>query len=325
MKKASKAQDVAASQIEFGVEIESMIPVNCGIMVGGYHSGLPVRDAIRENAPVGSAVIQAPQFEGKTWRADRDGSIACDPGYMPCEFVSPVLKGEAGIACVRQMIAFIKAIGGKVNRSCGLHITIGLKSVIGSCEIPKVAEYVQKLAHVAQRHAWAIYAQTGTDRHANHYAHTLRLETESLVEQMTQTTDAIRLSTLANQCGRGMVNFQKAFRGETGAVEFRAFAGTLNESKMLHHIATAFGIARRAVTVQTFGKFNRKAGKKHQIANAVQAIKKMWSALGWCDATAGRECALGLFGALHAEFGEYRTAALKMAEQFDTRFPNANL
>ena len=52
---------------------------------------------------------------------------------------------------------------------------------------------------------------------------------------------------------------------------------------------------------------------------------RMWRILGWCDATECQHLALGLFGMLHAEFGAYRKAALEMAEQFEARFPAANL
>jgi hypothetical protein len=49
-----------------------------------------------------------------------------------------------------------------VNASCGCHITIGIKSVIGTSDAAATAEFVRKLAHIAHHNAWAIYAQTGT-------------------------------------------------------------------------------------------------------------------------------------------------------------------
>lgn len=321
-----KPQDNAAAEIEFGVEIETQIPVVSGIDVGNYHHGLPVFSGQRSSGGIATARIDAPEFNGNRWMAERDGSIQCDPGYIACEFVSPILKGEAGVAKLREMITFLNRIGAKVNRSCGLHVTIGIKSAIKTVETVKVAEFLQKLAFVGNHNAWAIYAQTGTDRHLNNYAHQLRNETEAHVEAMAQTTDCVRLQSLAAQCGRGMINFQKAFRGDNSVVEFRAFAGTLNLSKILHHLATAFGIVRRAVTTQTWGSFNRKVSKKHtKITNAVEAIRRMWRILGWVDAAPGRECALGLFGTLYNEFSTYRKAALKMAEKFEAAYPNANL
>jgi len=32
-----------------------------------------------------------------------------------------------------------------------------------------------------------------------------------------------------------------------------------------------------------------------------------------------------MFGALHSEFGAYRAVAVEMAQQFESRFPAANL
>jgi hypothetical protein len=71
--------------IRFGVELETKVPRTSGIAVGGYHSGYPVRSARATNG----LELAAPTFNGATWRADRDGSITCEPGEMACEFVSP--------------------------------------------------------------------------------------------------------------------------------------------------------------------------------------------------------------------------------------------
>jgi hypothetical protein len=325
--KLTKPEDSAAKSITFGIELETQIPIACGVVVGGYHNG----STVRTGATASGQVITAPKFGNALWRAERDGSIRCDANMMPCEFVSPVLSGDEGVAKLREMMKFIRDIGGKVNDSCGCHITVGIDSITG---IPATADeptrreartnFCRKVAHIAQANAWAIYAQTGTGRHTNSYSHQLAGEVESLVLQMTRTTDEVRLSTLSRQCGRGMVNFSKAFTN--GVIEFRAFAGTLNESKVLHHLATVLGICRRAATVQQFGKFDRKATKKHAvITNASEAVRRMWRLLGWVDSVPNRDCALGLFGALHTEFGSYRKVATEMAEQFEQRFPSANL
>jgi hypothetical protein len=98
----------------------------------------------------------------------------------------------------------------------------------------------------------------------------------------------------------------------------------LNEFKVLHHLATALGLMRRAHTTQVFGAF-RKSARKHKARTAMEALRRMWRVLGWVDSVPGRECALGLFGSLYEEFGKYRKAALEMAEKFEQRFPNANL
>jgi hypothetical protein len=322
--KVNKPADEKARTIRFGIEIETIIPVASGVSVGGYHSGRPVHFGV--DATTGQR-IEAPKYFGSAWRADLDGSIAVEPGYIACEFVSPILENDEGLAKLREFIKFANRIGAKVNRSCGLHVTVGIKSVIGeAADNQAIANFVRKLAHIGQHNAWAIYAQTGTDRHTNHYAHQLRAETEALVLQMTETSDITRLSTLSAQCGRGMINFTKAFRPGCNAIEFRAFAGTLNEGKVLHHLATALGIMRRAHVCQTFGRFDRKTTKKHsKVKTASEALRKMWRTLGWVDSTPGRDVALGLFDGLHTDFEKLRQVAIEMAEKFEQRFPNANL
>ncbi len=320
--KLTKPEDSAAKAIRFGVELETVIPTTSGVEIGRRHHGRPV-----VNGLVGHCLIDAPQFGNARWRAERDGSIRYDANYAPCEFVSPILHGEAGVAALRKMIEFIRGIGGKVNDSCGCHITVGIGSIIGVNDPTphQIAEFCQRVAHIAQSNAWAIFAQTGTGRHVNSFSHALSDEVGGLLKQMKRhAADGVRVSSLAYSCGRGMVNFQKAFTH--GCIEFRAFAGTLNESKVLHHLATVLGLCRRAATVQRFGRFNRKATKKHsRVANAVEALRRMWRLLGWVDSVPNRDCALGMFGALHSEFGAYRAVAVEMAQQFESRFPAANL
>ena len=320
MKTASKPADVSAEAIRFGVEIETMVPATAGLTIGSYHSG---RAVVHATALDGSRVT-APVFGGHYWKAERDGSIQVESGFAPCEFVSPILHGEAGIQALREFVRFARAIGAKVNASCGLHVTVGVPSVIGTAETPQVAAFVRKLVHFAKQNAWAIYAQTGTDRHLNHYAHQLADGVAGNLAKMCRAGSATQASILAEDCGRGMVNLRKAFAGANGAIEFRAFAGTLNEFKVLHHVATALGLMRRAAVARVVGRF-QKSPKKNRAADAVAALRRLWRVLGWCDATECQPVALGLFGALHAEFGQYRATALEMAAKFEERFPAANL
>ena len=44
-----KPEDVEAMNIRFGVELETKVPRTCGLAVGGYHVGYPVRSALATN------------------------------------------------------------------------------------------------------------------------------------------------------------------------------------------------------------------------------------------------------------------------------------
>jgi MocE subfamily Rieske [2Fe-2S] domain protein len=61
------------------------------------------------------------------WRAEHDGSIR--GAGVACEFVSPILHGEDGVAALCQFVEFITAIGATVNDSCGCHVTVNVDSI----------------------------------------------------------------------------------------------------------------------------------------------------------------------------------------------------
>jgi hypothetical protein len=81
-----KQQDSAAANIEFGIELETIIPIASAVSVGSYHHGLSV---MRGKSATTGEMIAAPSFNGHYWRAERDGSIQIEEGYVACEFVSP--------------------------------------------------------------------------------------------------------------------------------------------------------------------------------------------------------------------------------------------
>jgi hypothetical protein len=155
-----------AERITFGIELETTVPRSSCVVVGPYHCGIPVESG--QHAATGE-MLTAPDFQGSKWRAERDGSIECGSGHMPCEFVSPVLSGSGEVAHLVEFVAWANAIGAKVNASCGCHITVGVKSIIGTDDPQAMSEFARKLAHIARWHAMSLYGQTGAGRHLNHY------------------------------------------------------------------------------------------------------------------------------------------------------------
>ena len=163
-----KPADTQAARIQWGIELETRLPA-AQVAVGAYHNGLPVQSGLT----LSGQRLEAPVFGGSRWKAERDGSIQCDPGQMPCEFVSPILQGEDGVDHLIAFVGWMNAIGSSVNASCGCHITVGIESVIGTSDTKAVSEFIRKLAHIGRWHARSLYGQTGTGRHLNHYSHPL--------------------------------------------------------------------------------------------------------------------------------------------------------
>jgi hypothetical protein len=320
-----KPIDTQAASIQWGIEIETRIPDSSGIAVGPYHNGSPVRVGLDATTAL---PLNAPTFNGNSWKAERDGSIRCDARQMPCEFVSPILHGEAGVEHLANMVEWLQAIGATVNASCGLHITVGIESVIGSSDTQAVSAFLRKLAHVGRWHARSLYGQTGTDRHLNHYSHPLYDHTAEHMRKIVTCEEERVKAECAEQCGRGMINFRKAFRRDAygrfiGVIEFRVFAGTIKLDKIFHHLATVLGLCRRAHQVQCLGGFGKNKVQAKRTATAQDALHFLWDYLGWTGSA--RPIATGLFGRLHTEFRRYRKEAERLCKQFDERFPDANL
>lgn len=169
---------------------------------------------------VGREIAQLPG-----WQAKHDGSISPGRGRVGCEFVSPVLKGADGIQQVLQAIAFIKSIGGRVNQSCGLHVHVGFDKSNATAST--------KLATLVANFEKAIYASTGTrTREQGRYCRP--------IQGLGNAVDALRVarSNRYHVCN---------FATPHPTVEFRAFAGTLNESKIIAHIMMAVGMVERAL------------------------------------------------------------------------------
>lgn len=311
-----KPEDLKAADLHFGVELETVVPANSGINIGGYHQGAPVNHALVLGEP-----HQAPSFDGARWRAERDGSLqaGCPEGYVPCEFVSPILRGEAGVQNLIAFVQWVKSIGGKVTSSCGVHIHVGVASVIGPTSSPDdTINFLCKLGAISQRLGLAFYSQTGTARHQNQFCRPLTNNDKRVLDDAKRDRTN-KVGQLCHADKYRLVNFRCV--GSKGTVEFRAFAGTLNVDKVLHHLATALGTCRYAAVVKRaqWG-VNRKNWWK-DAGNGENALRLLWAVFGWQAASSSSTHSFGLFGSLYASFARYHKVGLAMATKFDNRYP----
>lgn len=355
-----RAYDLESERISFGVELEVTVPITAGIEVGGYHEGAPVECGnvvtklpggkkgegpvpqwarfVNEMTEPGVGPVacflrefRAPSFYGKKWLAERDSSVKpsldLSSQFVAVEFVSPILSGPRGVENVLMFVEWLRTIGARVNATYGCHVTISTASLTGTTDPKATAHFIRKLVRVTKRHSLAVYSQTGTARHTSPYCPPIPDETVSeanFLLRPTQEDFAARTQGFAVRCGRGMLNLGKAFGPKkTGLVEFRAFAGTVNPGKIKHHLATAFGLCRKAHSLPGIsGVRIPPPGTR----TAPGALVEMWQDLGWVEGPgSGPSVALGLCGDLRTDFGEHSRVALALSDRFEKKFPVAVL
>ena len=203
------------------------------------------------------------------WKADRDPSIRVSArGHEACEFVSPVFKGAEGLRKLLADVAAIRAMGAKVNKSCGLHIHVGFDK--------NNSELVEKLATLVSNFEKAIYASTGTKaRERGRWCNGLN--------RYGNAGNAVQAS---QRCRYHVCNF--ATRLPT--VEFRAFAATLNAVKLAGYVRLCVGLVERALMVKRVTDWTAKTPVEsspiHRGGEGETALTRLFYQLGW---TKGRQ------------------------------------
>lgn len=242
------------------------------------------------------AGIDIPQLPG--WKADADPSIRRSAGRRGCEFVSPVFKGADGLRQLIADIRAIKAMGATVNASCGLHIHVGFNR--------QDAAAMERLASLVSNFERAIFAATGTkNRERGRWC--AGLQRYGSPQQALRTAGYNRYHVL-----------NPATRKPT--VEFRAFAGSLNEEKIVAYVRMCVGLAERALTAKRTTAWAAKPVKDtspiHRSGDGQTALTRLFYQLGW---TKGRQA--HTHGDLSAPdlppMAKSKRALMKLARKYD--------
>ncbi len=208
----------SAKDYTFGIEVELMISNESinrhGLRIGAYHNG-----------------IQVP-FLPRGWKAERDASIQASPGYQACEIVSPVLKGEAGILEVIEVLKKLNELNCKVSSCCGVHCHVGWDETWG-------ADVLARLISITSYLEGGLFAITGSKkRERGTYCKGIRKHGDAPKAKEKISPDrynALNISNLANT------------RSRQRTVEFRVFSGSTSATKIVGWIQCCLGIVERAV------------------------------------------------------------------------------
>lgn len=129
----------------FGVELEIVGLSEEGAFLALRHAGIPVND---------------PQSWGSHRKSAWDIKDDCSlhsPDGRTAEVVSPILRGVEGLKEVRKVCRALESFGGKVNKSCGLHVHVGAKDLTPA-EVVKIItryaeheDFINKVMHPSRR------------------------------------------------------------------------------------------------------------------------------------------------------------------------------
>lgn len=214
------------NDLAFGLEFETTIPASDRTPIGRYHNGIQVA------------------WLPDGWKAERDSSINAGPGRKACEFVSPKLRGLAGLREAQAVLEKIRERGGKVNPSCGLHITITWNGDAGA---------LARLISLVGNHEKAIFASTGT-RRREQTVYSKKIKQYGNKDRAKQQCESDRFHLL---------NLTHLARGRN-RIEFRAFAGTLNGTKVAGYLMMCLGLVELAMNASRCSSWNytKKEGAK---------------------------------------------------------------
>jgi hypothetical protein len=241
-----------AKQLSFGVEIECFSPVS--------RTQSQVIESLRAaGVRVDTAVGMHTTTPG--WKVVGDGSLRWNGRSVRygIEIVSPVLKGDAGLAEVARVAEVLESIGCKVNTSCGLHVHVGIGGATGkqakniAASYLKYADEMDSIMPMSRRGVRNAYCKN------NKSAMFAGQSAEQIDATLASTRDHIdAVARLMNGSAptRGYVqtryfalNFQSY--ATHGTVEFRQHSGTTNPAKIVAWVKLVTGLVANAMSVDT--------------------------------------------------------------------------
>jgi hypothetical protein len=267
-----EARQLEAWDYTFGVELETIVPHGVPFRIGGYYSGAELCETLT-GVSCGA------------WKASSDVSIVRG-NDQDCEFVSPILKGAEGLEDVGRMCQFAKDHGARVNKSCGVHVHVGLPNCLSKKERAAV---VERLANFVGRVEAGIIATTGTRNRyvANQWCAPIKHK----VRQTRWGKTSLRMNDISDNRYHGlnlvpvtMMDTDPTDRKARNAVEFRYFSGSLNETKIKAWIKMCVAMVQYAVKSTKRSKPNCAPATRTKYDAPTQAereLNRLFHSIGW--------------------------------------------
>jgi len=177
------------------------------------------------------------------WVAASDSSITNNAGRgISHEIISPILYGRQGLNQLKRIMKALSNAGAQVNKTCGFHITLGVRSSSARARRMGAANLAQRIGRIVDAYDWfyegafcrlvsasrrrgapsaTYYGGAGVD-YSRYVPNTFGTGKKSHYQKM-----------LRYGVGRGAVNLQKV-NEEASLIEFRQHNGSLNGDKIIN-------------------------------------------------------------------------------------------
>ena len=207
--------------LDFGVEIECLIPANTLAGASMRDTGIGLAQVLSD---AGTPCYFAGYTHAQTgsWKVVTDGSISGPAGYVGLEIVSPPLS-DAGLAQVEQVCQTLIAQGARVNKSCGLHVHIGARTLSLNA--------MKNLAWLYHDYEESIDGLLPPSRRANN-AYYARSVKATLNKEVLDAARDVQGIIRAINYGQRFCKLNFAAYLRHGTVEFRQHSGTVDPNKV---------------------------------------------------------------------------------------------
>lgn len=244
------------ANITFGIEIETHLPAADNTQINGYHTQNH-RAAEVSWLPAG-------------WKAERDSSLRVPAGRKGAEFVSPKLRGEAGLAEAHAAIKAINERGAKVNESCGVHVTITFPANDGAA--------LARLISLFARYEDGLFASTGSKRRRDgRWAKGVK----GYAAGLTKNGDKIDAATSGAKSGRYHALNLTHLAAGYNRIEFRLFSGSVNADKIIAWVRLALALAEYALTTRRAVGFDDRSKDERFGGPGSRSLTQLLCRLGW--------------------------------------------
>lgn len=212
------------------------------------------------------------------WKITTDGSVtARGTGRgRGLEMVSPVLQGVAGLEIASKAVKALLNAGAKIDRTCGLHVHLGMDGLTGA-DIIKVVE----LYTANQKNINEVVSKS---RHNTRWAKKYELSdnyTRSTLNALAGTSSATELRTACGRLNSDIYRYKAVnlvAYARYGTIEFRQHQGTLNSEKVVSWIKFVMALTEKAVSMtdahEDFGSFTGLLGNLPLATETVQFLTR---------------------------------------------------